>query len=71
MSEEESLGKLISGDRQAFNMLYEKYSRQLYFFSKRFVKDDQVALDVVQDVFLKIWEGERPCGRMVLSQPIS
>lgn len=56
MSEREYLAELIKGDRHGFNMLYKKYSRLLYLFSLKFVKDEQTAIDVVQDAFLKVWE---------------
>lgn len=56
MSEEECLTRLIRGDRSAFNMIYRKFSRLLFCFSVKLVKDEQLAMDIVQDVFLKVWE---------------
>src|SRR5690554_2883724 len=40
----------------AFYQLYERYSRRLYGFVLRFIKLDSEAEEIVQEVFIKIWE---------------
>ncbi len=44
------------GDSDAFLELYNHYHPALYHYVLRFVKSPAVAEDVLQDVFLKIWE---------------
>jgi len=50
------LKRLKEGDTSAFMQLYDHYHRPLYLFILRFVKLPGTAEDVLQDVFLKIWE---------------
>ncbi|TCS85322.1 RNA polymerase sigma-70 factor (ECF subfamily) [Anseongella ginsenosidimutans] len=50
---------VIDGDERAFARVYEKYHRHLYFFALKFVKSEELAGEVVHDVFLKVWENRR------------
>ena len=47
---------LASGDFNAFNVLYEKYHRALYHFSLRLSKNTHEAEELVQSVFVTVWE---------------
>nr|WP_262898162.1 RNA polymerase sigma-70 factor [Niastella soli] len=44
------------GDSDAFLELYNQYHQPLYHYVLRFVKSPAIAEDILQDVFLKIWE---------------
>jgi len=59
-TDNENLGLLIKqlqqGSEQAFTQLYDKFSNQLYRNIFRLVKDDDIAQELLQDLFLKIWE---------------
>lgn len=46
---------LRSKDKQALSYLYDKYGAALYGATQRIVQDDDITREVVQDVFLKIW----------------
>jgi RNA polymerase sigma-70 factor (family 1) len=46
---------LKQGDEQAFERLYQKYSQRIYTNLKRLVKDDELAQELLQDLFVKIW----------------
>ncbi|WP_353720003.1 sigma-70 family RNA polymerase sigma factor [Dyadobacter sp. 676] len=50
------LEKLAGGDAAAFTVLYEKYSLKLYANILRLVKCEDTARELLQDLFLKIWE---------------
>ncbi|MCS3798873.1 RNA polymerase sigma factor [Niastella sp. OAS944] len=54
--EQTVLVKLQQGDSDAFLALYNHYHSALYHYILRFVKSPAIAEDVLQDVFLKIWE---------------
>ena len=43
------------GDIRAFDKIYEKYSTRLYLFVNGIIKSQKDAEDIVQEVFLKIW----------------
>jgi len=50
------LSALVAGDFQAFNVLYEKYHRTLYFFALKLSKNPHEAEELVQSVFVTVWE---------------
>lgn len=50
------LAQLRQGDRDAFIRLYDHYHPALYHYVLRLIKVPELAEDVMQDVFLKIWE---------------
>jgi len=53
---EESLVALLKqGDKNAFNYLYDNYSAVLFGVIRRIILDEITAQDVLQDVFVKIW----------------
>jgi len=47
--------KLSKGDIRAFDLLFEYYSGKLYAFGKKYMKSDVEAEELVQEVFIKIW----------------
>lgn len=64
-SEEELLLLLKQQNKQAFNYLYRQYSGALYGVILKVINDEQTAQDVLQDVFVKIWNnvGQYDAGR--------
>ena len=47
---------LKKGDILAFDSIYEMYSKRLYGFVLRYIKQKEDAEGIVQEVFIKIWE---------------
>lgn len=45
------------GDEQALELLFHKYYFRLCAFANKFLNDPDEAQDIIQDVFIKIWEG--------------
>lgn len=41
---------------EAFDLIYEKYSKHLYLFGLKYLRSKDEAEELVQSVFLKIWE---------------
>ena len=54
-SESEWIIKIREGDADAFKNLFETYCQALIYFAWRYVKNTQIAENIVQDVFLRIW----------------
>jgi len=54
-NEEELVLLLRKESREAFNYLYRQYSAVLFGVISKVVYDEQTAQDVLQDVFVKIW----------------
>jgi RNA polymerase sigma-70 factor (ECF subfamily) len=48
--------RLRKGDINAFNKLYSKFSKKLYYFVKGYLQSKEDAEELVQEVFIKIWE---------------
>jgi RNA polymerase sigma-70 factor (ECF subfamily) len=44
-------------DTHLFDELFRQYSKPLFYFAAKFV-EDEVAKDIVQDVFVKLWSGQ-------------
>ena len=50
------LARITKRERVAFEELYTRYSNILYATAMKFLKEDADAQDVVQDVFIQIWD---------------
>lgn len=59
MSEKELIQKLNTGCQTAFENLYHKYSEKVFFISFQFGLSKEDCAEIVQDVFLKVWERRR------------
>ena len=49
------IGKLKQGDRESFNAIFLRYYAPLVRFCVRFVADADMAAEIVQDLFVKLW----------------
>jgi RNA polymerase sigma-70 factor (ECF subfamily) len=54
--EAEFVTHLLSKDKKSFGLLYDNYSNALFGIIFRIVQNDELAEDILQDVFLKIWD---------------
>jgi len=50
---------LKSGDAAAFERVYDLYKHPLYATALRYLKDEQLAEDALQDVFVKLWQNRQ------------
>ena len=50
------LARVAKRERAAFEQLYDRYSNIIYATAMKFLKEDADAQDVVQDVFIQIWD---------------
>ena len=64
-NEKELLEALViqGRDRYAFAALYKKYAGKCFSFIRSMTKDEDVAKDLVHDIFVKVW-----CRREVISK---
>jgi RNA polymerase sigma-70 factor (ECF subfamily) len=58
-SNKELLMLLRNDDRVAFYNIYERYCKKLYSFVFRFIKQEEDAEEIVQEVFVKIWKSRK------------
>lgn len=53
--DEELVRAVTAGEHPALGALYDRYGRRAYSLARRVCRDDNLAEDVVQDVFLAFW----------------
>lgn len=59
-SDEVLIARIAKGDRLAMQVLYARHHVRVYRFGLRLVKKEQVAEDLISEVFLDVW---RQAGR--------
>ncbi len=52
------------GDEEAFAWLLKRHAGNLYAQALAYTKSSEVAQDIVQDVFLKVWAGRAGLGKI-------
>jgi RNA polymerase sigma-70 factor (ECF subfamily) len=55
LDDKELLAAMCLGAEWAVEALYQRYSKHVYALAHRIVRDNMVADDIVQDVFLSVW----------------
>jgi RNA polymerase sigma-70 factor (family 1) len=56
ISDNDLLVRISEGDRLAFRELYQRYTPLLYPFIKSLCNEDALCEDIVQEVFIKMWD---------------
>ncbi|MEZ5104093.1 MAG: RNA polymerase sigma-70 factor [Draconibacterium sp.] len=59
MDKDKRVKRLMADDKIAVNELYEKYSARLYHFAFGYLKSEPDALDIVQEVFVNLWNNRK------------
>ncbi|MET3114797.1 RNA polymerase sigma-70 factor (family 1) [Pedobacter sp. CG_S7] len=54
--EKELITRIINSDRKAFSLLYSHHLNNLYRYIYLFTKSRETSEEIVQNVFIKIWE---------------
>ncbi len=54
--EQELLRQLRNGDRRALDQLYRSYAKPLYWKLQRMVKNKEEVEELIQDLFVKVWD---------------
>lgn len=55
LDDEELLAEMCFGAEWAMELLYQRYYKYVYALAYRIVRDNMVADDIVQEVFLSVW----------------
>ena len=55
-NEKELARRLITGDIEAFNEIYQKYFHPVYCNALKIVREVPIAQDVLQEIFITLWE---------------
>src|SRR5579864_3367577 len=59
MKDHELVKQYLKGDEKSLEVLVAKYLNPIYRFVYSYVKDQQTAEDITQDVFLKVWKNAK------------
>ncbi|HOJ86471.1 MAG TPA: sigma factor, partial [Elusimicrobiales bacterium] len=57
MEDRELIESYLEGDEKAFEKLYEKYRMAVFNFIYSMVRNEEIANDIFQDVFIKVING--------------
>jgi len=55
---DELFDQIKTGDQKALEQLFSIYFPRLNDFAKNVVRDDMISQDIVQEVFVKVWENK-------------
>lgn len=55
--------RLKQGDLEAFDMIYNMYAGKLYAFGMKYLRSPADAEELVQSVFMKVWENHKKIDR--------
>lgn len=61
------LEKIVDKDSDAFETIYKAYFRKLYTLSFRYLKNEAVAEELTNDVFMMLWEN---AGKLAIHQSL-
>lgn len=50
------MGRVAGGDEEAFRLLYNRYWPKVYQKARHLLKSDDLAQDLTQEAFVRIWE---------------
>jgi RNA polymerase sigma factor (sigma-70 family) len=56
MDYEKVVKAALEGKESAFTQLYESTQRDMYYIALKYMKDEDAAMDVLQDAYLKAWQ---------------
>ncbi len=59
IKDDELVMRLQKGDIEAFDLIYKKYSVKIYAFALKYLKSSEESEELVQAVFLKLWENHK------------
>lgn len=53
------LKNMVEGNKEAFKQIFDTYYKSIFLFVLKYVKNKEIAEDVSQEVFIKVWENKR------------
>ena len=56
LSDTELQKKLQRQDQLAFEVLFDRYWKRLYSFAFKIYKEEAICEDIVQEIFISLWE---------------
>lgn len=69
LNETELIHLTSNGDRKAFSLLYSTYLNNIYRYVFSICYDKVTSEEIVQELFLKLWEGRQDLTKVVSIKP--
>jgi len=63
-TDEQLLSLLGSSDEAAFKEIFERYREKLFFYLRKHTKANEIAEEIVTDIFMKLWTGRELAARI-------
>jgi RNA polymerase sigma-70 factor (ECF subfamily) len=54
-SDEQLIGRLCAGENLVLDILMQRYQEPLYLFVLRYIRDEHLAYDIVQETFVRVY----------------
>lgn len=54
----------LEGEAKSFSRIHDELYSSLYFYLLKIIKDEDAAQDILQDLFIKMWERKERLGRI-------
>ncbi|TKC65435.1 RNA polymerase sigma-70 factor [Pedobacter hiemivivus] len=64
ISDQQLAAKFVAGDEYAFATLYQRYKLLVYGYVKKFVHIEEMAADLTQEAFIKLWDSRSKLGEV-------
>ncbi len=68
--ETQLIDRLRKGDRRAFDRIYQLYVRQLMSYTMKYVRVEEDAEEIVEDVFISLWNNRGTIKRSDTLRPL-
>lgn len=66
-SEKNIIQDFIDGQEYAFKEIYEKHSSTLRYFGNKYLSDERLIEDILQDTFVSLWENRKKfCNELTI-----
>jgi len=59
-----NISLIASGNQESFRNFMEQFADELFFFAKGFIRNSEVAEEIVSDVFVKIWKNRTELNKI-------
>jgi RNA polymerase sigma-70 factor (ECF subfamily) len=56
LDEKSLFAAIAKGEEAAFTELFKRYDKRIYYFTLKMIKTEDLAEEITQDVFIKLWE---------------
>jgi RNA polymerase sigma-70 factor (ECF subfamily) len=64
LTDQQLVDLLHQGDRGAFDQIFSRYWKKLFIYANKVIRDEANAQDIVQEVFVSLWQRRMTMGNV-------